>query len=1390
MVPRNRAQGRRASRGKARPRKSSRQQAGGASAPLPYGEPAPTALERRWVLDRECLWEDLRQGARNVAGVTWQVNVCVYLLIAGFAGELPFVRITPEGFEDADCEVADGVSTFVQMKEVGGGLGRLAAAGIADALAHAEASARGSEIILVTDGTLGSGLSFTGWTDRLANQQTDGVLNVIKALISRGYDRSRAEDIVSRARVVQLPYRVRELSEQLLAQTTGCHPSVAGLAVGRLTEIFEVASAEQRNTQVETAQRVLTSDIHAVVRNIQDTVDVHGLDDAQRRGICGPADFLTPDAVPARTFYLGIDGQPSHVAANLDVVRPVEMTACHEGLVNEQSVLILGPSGSGKSVLLWRAARDLMPSARVLRVGRLATEGDAEDLARHVRLLRPSEHAPVLVVADDLGRPATMYWPLAAARLRELRSTYMLGAARAEDFHPSLLVGATRVVHPRLDEATAIEISSRINEVGITPRMAVQEALGSSDGLLMEFLALLTTGQRLRQVLAGQVAGLARPDRRLQRDAARLLTAAHTLGLSLKADRLGAALADRADQDTVGDALGVLRDEHVIVADGHTWTGLHQLRSTTMSELLHENPPPTIGATWARIVELVDTGQSGWVLRRVAESVPESLSELLPAVGRLLAEPGSSAREVAKALEGAERADNALYADASIPVLQASLMPGINLETLSTLVYPVRNQSFRWDSIGSSSWDRMVARVQAVADRMPSRADFDTTLARTCAPLTADVLERLLKEADLVDAIRLIEAGREYLTVPLPLIRYLMERAPVPHDVVTALLYSRLIAAITRHVPRDQYESTFGTVHSRAMAVAAADPWTLSVKLDMTDAKVKVERLLPAESVMPPVMDWDRTREGGGDVLNADTVACLERLADACPELKRFEIVTVTAAGSPYRVADHEPGHKDMAREVFPDRASVRQAVGYQAALRRATASLTWTQVVREQIESAAELTALTEEIPLRIKPHDNDRRRSDWRRRVEQVRTRLAALAPPPITRGAGPALDHAHHDDADRRRDATTRALSNTADALDLLCPEEASQTPRLIATAINLRSALKDLRSARAEGLTVFDDGRSPTPEDLIRNLERAANLAVALHTDAKAARSIRAGDPLHSADEIWDRTCEQAALSSRALLDGLLSPMPGVAIHHVIDPDPPTWALDQKAWLITTDLEDLESVTETLSGLTKDERDLLGSRVAVLITGFSHSNADENLGLAADDLESSPSEPRPASSLNAGYQLSFDPSRPNLPMTPDAATDWAAAAGLTPVLNDPADSATVLGNLFVRSVHAALLRMRQLPWPAGLPEPPLNPDGHRALEAATVSAHATGVAAEALRILESQVAAEEAGTANASLAAVALSAALGEIPTGPEEEVLLRALSILQFAHVEGQKHARL
>jgi hypothetical protein len=161
---------------------------------------------------------------------------------------------------------------------------------------------------------------------------------------------------------------------------------------------------------------------------------------------------LYPSDLSRRQFYLGVDGSPGHVTAHLDVLRPHEMRQIVEAAGEERYALVVGPSGSGKSVLLWRAARDAVLGARVVRVRRLETPEHADLLVRHVRLLEPTKISPVVVAADNLGRPRMAAWPTAVDALRELPAVVVIAACRAEDFHPALVRGGARIVEPRLDE--------------------------------------------------------------------------------------------------------------------------------------------------------------------------------------------------------------------------------------------------------------------------------------------------------------------------------------------------------------------------------------------------------------------------------------------------------------------------------------------------------------------------------------------------------------------------------------------------------------------------------------------------------------------------------------------------------------------------------------------------------------------------------------------------------------------------------------------------------------------------------------------------------------------------------------------------------------------------
>lgn len=372
-------------------------------------------------------------------------------------------------------------------------------------------------------------------------------------------------------------------------------------------------------------------------------------------------------------------------------------------------------------------ARGAVLGARVVRVRRVDTPEHVDLLARHVRLLQPTKVSPVVVAADNLGRPGMAAWPAAVDALRELPAVVVIATCRAEDFDQALVRGGARLIEPRLDEQTSRRIADRICAAGLPLRMAASEAYTRCDGLLMEFIALLTTGRRLEQVLAEQAAALRKPGRELQRSAARLLTAAHSAGLPLQADRLGAALADGGPVEAVGDALGVLNGEHIITRDRESWRGLHELRSQTLSALLHESPPPTITDTYTAVARLLPAAEAGWLLRRAAERDPDRAQGVAAAVADHLNAADVTAADVALLLEGAERADNAVYAKACMPVLEAHRSSGITMGKLAMFVYGIRYQRLWEQPIGVPEFDRMLRHMRQIARRLPDRASAAVT---------------------------------------------------------------------------------------------------------------------------------------------------------------------------------------------------------------------------------------------------------------------------------------------------------------------------------------------------------------------------------------------------------------------------------------------------------------------------------------------------------------------------------------------------------------------------------------------------------------------------------------------------------------------------------------
>lgn len=121
---------------------------------------------RQKTLDE--LWS--RAGARNVAGVTYQVAVTVNLLVSGRCGTAPIARVMPEGYDDIDCTGSDGTTLFVQAKDRDAGEGHVKRAEFRDWLESQTLKSdnwRSKRFAFISDAEVSGGVPVTGWNQTL-----------------------------------------------------------------------------------------------------------------------------------------------------------------------------------------------------------------------------------------------------------------------------------------------------------------------------------------------------------------------------------------------------------------------------------------------------------------------------------------------------------------------------------------------------------------------------------------------------------------------------------------------------------------------------------------------------------------------------------------------------------------------------------------------------------------------------------------------------------------------------------------------------------------------------------------------------------------------------------------------------------------------------------------------------------------------------------------------------------------------------------------------------------------------------------------------------------------------------------------------------------------------
>lgn len=438
-----------------------------------------------------------------------------------------------------------------------------------------------------------------------------------------------------------------------------------------------VGNASNENGDRETGAKISLSsnEVETDISRLTGVLQPNSLPEAIRSGVCSSVDFITPIAEPE--FYSGVIVRPGHLAAGLVVARPEECAETVATIERTKHAVITAPSGSGKSALMWEAAGSCKHTVRWFEVHSLAGF-DIGSIRRLFDLLEPTLHAPIGFVIDDLGQNGIEIWKQLSQLVVSRDGVFLLGSLREEDL--ALIDAASRpsVLRFSINSELPQRIWQELSNQKKSTNKGWREAWDASNGLLLEYVHLLTQGSRLADTLSDQVGRRLNEKRNDELGLIRILSMVTETGATADVQKLLQTTGRSADE--LRRSLQRLEKEHVVraVDEGRALTALHQLRSKYLAISSHHELTHPYEATLEIAAKIVSAkGLEAFIAYHVDEHTQTITSSFLERFKQT-----RSLAEFAAFLDGIDRAamrQNAQewvvsLVEAGIPKTQAGLI--------------------------------------------------------------------------------------------------------------------------------------------------------------------------------------------------------------------------------------------------------------------------------------------------------------------------------------------------------------------------------------------------------------------------------------------------------------------------------------------------------------------------------------------------------------------------------------------------------------------------------------------------------------------------------------------------------------------------------------------
>jgi hypothetical protein len=542
-------------------------------------------------------------------------------------------------------------------------------------------------------------------------------------------------------------------------------------------------------------------------------------------------------------------------------------------------VLIAGPSGIGKSALLWMAA---YVGRHVLwyRVHRLAVD-DIEPMIRLAIASGAGRYGPVGFIVDGVGTGSLTAWDELHRRAAAVPGMILLGSVREEDTLPLRTFGECVVVRPRLDEDLAGRIHKGLLDSGATAQPHWREAYERSHGLTLEFTHLLSRGRRLSDVIRDQIRERVCDGRAVELTVIAPVSVAHRWGASLPFSALSEIVA--LSPGELKKALIRLADEHLITVEDGDVRGLHPVRSAALCEAVHEVPPP-IGDTVRDVLARIGTDHLPSFVARAICDAPGLAPVIVDSLSTRLDRAPRDLTMMAAALAGLRLADFTLTARRWAAIFDKHDVPvphrptGLNLAMSGT-------------ELPEGLEPRLAAAIEEV--RRDSASNLSPLRDQLLRQVGVDTLNNLSREAtSLSEVTALLSplAGSGMTVTPSLLgapLRAALRKAPLA-DIGELTATARNVSAATAAA----FLQAAGGSDTIIERLRQDHPFLLDLSIvnDGDDRVLRGRVLHVADRHCP---DPEKTiRE-----LAALSLRCL-------PDVDRADLTTVLAGGVPLRVDD------------------------------------------------------------------------------------------------------------------------------------------------------------------------------------------------------------------------------------------------------------------------------------------------------------------------------------------------------------------------------------------------------------------------------------------------------------------------------------------------------